>query len=82
MGGKTFPKENEKKLKLKIKELLAHIRSLEKQVAFLMNEIDNIQKPVRTRKKNSPPPQVHDPDAFRKSFLKRFKKEVLGEDEE
>jgi uncharacterized coiled-coil protein SlyX len=81
MGGKTFPKENEKKLKLQIREMQAHIRSLEKQVTFLMNEIENIQKPVRNRKKNEPPP-AHDPDAFRKSFLKKFKREVLGQDEE
>lgn len=81
MGGKVFPKENQKKLNLKIKEMSAHIKYLEKQVNFLLNEIDNIQKPIRSRKKVVAPP-VYDPDAFRKSFLKKFKREVLGQDEE
>lgn len=81
MGGKTFPKEREKKLKLQIREMQAHIRSLEKQVTFLLSELDNLQKPVRVRKKVSAP-DPYDSEAFRKSFLKRFKREVLGEDDE
>jgi hypothetical protein len=77
MSNKTFPKENQKKLNETIRDLKAELRNRDKEIKFLRDEINNITKPARTRK-------VHielEPgsEAWKKDFIRRFKKEVLGE---
>jgi len=70
----TYPKENERKLKLIIKELRAEIRKLLKRIRFLEEELSNVMKPVRVRKKNSTKELTH--EAWRKDFVARIKKSM------
>jgi len=79
MRHKSFPKEGRKKENETIKELRATIKSLEKQVTFLKNEITNIMKPVRDRKPHIDRSKM-DYDEWRKDFIKRWRKDVLGDD--
>lgn len=75
MNRRTFPKENQKKLNQTIRELKAQILKLQKENAFLSSEIDNLVKPTRVRKAH-----VDDsPDQWRVNFIKKFRKDVLGE---
>jgi cell division protein FtsB len=72
---RTFPKENQKKLNQTIRELKAQILKLQKENIFLSSEIDNLVKPARVRKSH-----VNDsPEQWRVNFIKKFKKDVLGE---
>lgn len=77
MRGKTFPKEGSKKLNETIRDLKALLQRKEKEITFLKNEIENIVKPIRTRKSQNRP----EPGSilWRQDFLKRFKKEVLND---
>ena len=77
MRSKTFPKENLKKVNDTVKTLRAKLRKLQKEVDFLRNEIENIVKPVRDRKK-SVKLEVGSAE-WRLDFVQRFKKDVLGE---
>lgn len=78
---KTFPKDGIKKLKETIHKLKAHINFLEKENTFLTQELQNIisQKPDSKARKQ--PEQEQTQDSFRREFVKRFKREVLGETE-
>lgn len=75
MRNRTFPKENQKKLNQTIKELRDELKTKDKEIRFLREEIDNLMKPVRTRKV-----QVEmSEEEKRQDFIRRFKKEVFGE---
>jgi hypothetical protein len=75
---RTFPKENQKKLNQIIRDLKSLLRQKDKEIAFLRSELQNIIKPVRERKAHVEQQNL-DYDAWRKDFVRRFKKEVLGE---
>ena len=77
---KTFPKEGTKKLKETIRDLRALIKQKEKEIKFLMNELENIVKPTRERRGEVERPKPGS-DAWRKDFVRRFKREVLGTEE-
>lgn len=74
---RTFPKENQKKLNETIKELRALLKQKEKQIRFLEEELENLLKPVRTRKKEVK--LEPGSDEWRMDFVKRLKKEVFGD---
>lgn len=77
---RTFPKENQKKLNETIRDLKAELRQKNKEITFLRNEIDNLVKPVRDRKVHVEKEKLSDVE-WRKDFIRRFKREVLGEKE-
>jgi FtsZ-binding cell division protein ZapB len=67
-------------LKETIHKLKAHINLLEKENTFLTQELQNIisQKPgLKTKRK----PEEQTRESFREDFVKRFKRDVLGEKE-
>jgi hypothetical protein len=72
---KTFPKEGIKKDRQTIRDLKALISKLEKEIRFLQRELLATMKPGR-----DPKPDKSDTsfEEWRKDFLARFKKEVLG----
>lgn len=80
MSHRTFPKEGLKKEKETIRELKSKLRQCLKEIQFLKNEIQNIMKPTRDRK-----PHLDKTDfsyeKWRKEFVRRWKKEVLGKEE-
>lgn len=78
MRNRTFPKENQKKLNEIIRDLKALLRKKEKEITFLRNEIDNLVKPSRDRKTHVEKDKLSH-DEWKKDFVRRFKKEVLGE---
>lgn len=78
MRNKTFPKEGRQKDKQTIKDLRDRLRDAEKARDFYKNEIDNLQKPVRPRKGHVDKPALGS-DEWQADFMRRFKKEVLGE---
>lgn len=71
---KTFPKEGIKKDKQTIRDLKAQVNSLEKEIRFLERELLATMRPERVK------PVKADPsfDEWRRDFIKRFQKEVLG----
>lgn len=78
MRSKTFPKENQKKLNETIKDLRAMLRQKDNEIKFLRSEINNIMKPSRDRKQHEEiETQTH--EEWKVDFLKRFKRDVLGE---
>lgn len=71
MKKKTFPKDEEQKLRETIKTLRAERRKLIKENKLLKAEIENIQKPIRKRVVQSPKDEVKsDP---RDEIYKKFK---------
>lgn len=76
MRNRTFPKEHKKKMNETIRDLKAELRQKDKEVRFLQNELENIMKPVRERKVKV---EQLDHDSWKKDFIKRWKKDVLGE---
>lgn len=78
MRNKTFPKENQKKLNQTVSDLKAKLRQVEKERDFYKNEIENLVKPSRSRKVQIEQPKM-DEDVWRADFIKRFKRDVLGE---
>lgn len=83
MSGKriTYPKEGEKKLKETIQKLRAELRKVKKQKRILEEEIANIMKPVRTRKKHIDREKLTS-EEWRKDFMKRFKENLKKRQEE
>lgn len=80
MRNRTFPKENQKKLNETVRDLKAELRARDKEIRFLREEIENLVKPVRTRKAHVE--QVKPTEAeWRADFVRRFKRDVLGEKE-
>ena len=80
MRSKTFPKENQKKINETVRDLKALLRQKDKEIKFLRDEINNITKPVRDRKTHVEQVKLEG-DAWRRDFIKRFKRDVLGETE-
>lgn len=78
MRGKTFPKENQKKLNQTVSDLKAELRQRNKEIKFLREEIQNLTKPVRERKL-SVEQQKPTLEEWKKDFIHRFKRDVLGE---
>lgn len=78
MRNRTFPKENQKKLNETIRGLKAELRQTEKELNFYKKEMENLRKPVRTRKDHVEKPKLTD-EEWNKDFILRFKREVLGE---
>lgn len=78
MRNRTYPKENQKKLNETIREMKALIRKQQKEINFLKEEIENLVKPVRVRKQQIERPEPGS-EAWRQDFIKRFKRDVLGE---
>jgi hypothetical protein len=72
---KTFPKEGTKRDKQTIRELRALLGSQEKEIRFLKQELLNTMRPGREKVETKPEPGFEE---WRKDFLERFKKEVLG----
>lgn len=73
MRNKTFPKENESKLKDTIKKLRSERRELLKRVKFLEDELINLKKPIRSRKVEEPTLSDND---WRKQFYEKFKESL------
>lgn len=77
---RTFPKEGVKKDKETIRDLKAELRQRDKEIRFLRQELEHVAKPARERK-----PHVDQKDRsyedWRKDFLKRHRKEVLGKED-
>lgn len=61
-----------------IRDLKAELRQRDKEIKFLREEIDNLVKPVRVRREHVEPVKLSEAE-WRVDFIKRFKKEVLGE---
>lgn len=78
MRSRTFPKENQKKLNETIRDLKALLRQRDKEITFLRNELQSIMKPTRDRKPHVEIDKLTH-DEWKKDFIRRFKKEVLGE---
>jgi len=78
LRNRTYPKENQKKLNGIIKELKSDNLKLRKERDFYKKELDNLRKPVRTRKGHVEKPKLTD-EEWNKDFILRFKREVLGE---
>lgn len=78
MRNRTFPKENQKKLNETIRDLKALLRQKDKEIKFLRDELDNVMKPVRDRKTHVEKDKITH-DEWRKDFVRRFKRDVLGE---
>lgn len=78
MRNRTYPKENQKKLNETIRELKALVRKQQKEIDFLRAEVENLVKPVRVRRQAIEKPEPGS-DAWRLDFIRRFKKDVLGE---
>lgn len=76
MRHRTFPKENQKKLNETVSELKSMLRQRDKEIRFLRQELDNLTKPVRERK---PHIDKQDQAEWRLDFIRRFKRDVLGE---
>jgi predicted RNase H-like nuclease (RuvC/YqgF family) len=77
LRNRTFPKENQKKLNAIIKELKAVIKQQDKEIRFLKQELEDLIKPVRTRKKEVK--LEPGSEEWKKDFIRRFRKDVLGE---
>lgn len=77
MKHRTFPKEGVQKLKDTVKELRSQINKLEKENRFLMDEIQNVMKPQRSRKLHQDKPRDRNYDEWRKDFMKRMALEVF-----
>lgn len=80
MRHRSYVKEGTKKLKETIRDLRASLRHSEKEIRFLKEELLNIMKPGRDRKKPLPTTEVAFED-WKKDFIKRFNVEVLGKRE-
>ena len=78
---RTFPKENEKKLKDKIQRLRGQINQLQKENRILKDELVNILKPVRKRKSHKEQPKLTS-DEWRKKFVEEVKADLKRRQEE
>jgi predicted nucleic acid-binding Zn-ribbon protein len=78
MRNLTYPKENQKKLNEVIRDLKALLRQKEKEIRFLRDELENLTKPVRDRKTHVEKDKLSQ-DEWRKDFIRRYKRDVLGE---
>ena len=74
-ASRTFPKENEKRLKEQIKDLKAQIIGLEKENRILKEELLNLFKPVRKRNPHKEEPKLTQ-EIWRKRFLDEIKESV------
>lgn len=79
---RTFPKEGIKKDKETIRSLRAELKSKDREIKFLRDELNNVMKPQRTRKPQQVEvtPEVQYED-WKKDFVKRFKRDVLDKKE-
>lgn len=80
MRNRTFPKENQKKLNETIRDLKAELRQRDKEIRFLREEIENLVKPARVRKTHVEQAKLTESE-WRADFVRRFKRDVLGEKE-
>lgn len=78
MRSRTFPKENQKRLNETIRDLKAELRQRDREIKFLRDELDNITKPTRERKTHVEKDKLSQ-EEWRADFIKRFKRDVLGE---
>lgn len=78
MRNRTFPKENQKKMNETIRDLKSELKQRDKHIKFLEQEIENLVKPVRTRRQHVEQPKLTEAE-WKVDFIRRFKKEVLGE---
>lgn len=78
MRNRTFPKENQKKMNEIIRELKSVVKQKDKEIQFLRDELENVVKPQRDRKTHVDKKEVT-VDEWRKDFIRRFKRDVLGE---
>lgn len=76
MHNRNFPRENKKKMNQIIRDLKSKLSQKDKEIKFLHAELENIVKPVRERKPTEKAPTREE---WRRDFLRRFKKDVLGE---
>jgi hypothetical protein len=61
-----------------IRDLKALLRQKEKEIRFLRDELENLTKPVRDRKTHVEKDKLSQ-DEWRKDFIRRYKRDVLGE---
>ena len=71
-GRKTFPKENERKLKDQIQKLKDRLKKVEKENRIMKAELSNIMKPVRKRRRHKEQPKQTF-DIWREQFLAEIK---------
>lgn len=82
MRGRTpvnYPKEGDKKLKETIQVLKSRIRHLTKENKWLRAELENVMKPVRTRKKKIDRELTH--EEWRKKFVRELKEDLAKREE-
>ena len=78
MRGRTYPKENQKRLNETIRDLKAELRQRDKEIKFLRDELDNVTKPAMERRTHVEKDKLSQ-EQWRADFIKRFKRDVLGE---
>lgn len=71
----TYPKDGERKMREDNKQLRMQVSRLRKENSILRNELENIMKPVRTRKEHveQVKPQEMTHEEWRKNFVKQFR---------
>jgi hypothetical protein len=73
----TYPKDKEQKQKDTIQKLRAERRKLLKKIAFLEDELINVQK---HRPRKEPKPEMTR-DEWRKEFARKFKESLKNKEE-
>jgi hypothetical protein len=76
---KVFPKDEEGKTKESKKELKSQLRQALKKIKQLENELENLKKPTRVRKKEVNKPATGSPE-WREDFVRRFKEQQAKDD--
>ena len=76
---KVFPKDEEGKTKESKKELKAQLRAANKRIKQLENELENLKKPTRIRKKEVEKP-ITSTEEWRQDFIRRFKEQQAKND--
>lgn len=78
---KSFPKENERKLKDQIQKLKAKLKQVEKENKVMKAELQNIMKPVRKRRRHKEQPKQTF-EVWREQFLAEVKESFKNRQEE
>lgn len=71
----TYPKDGERKDRETIRQLRKQVSQLRKENSILRNEIENVMKPVRSRKEHveQKSPQVMTENEWRQEFIRKFR---------
>lgn len=74
----TYPKDHERKTRETIRQLKNEVSRLRKRERILMDELNNVMKPVRQRKEHveEKSPKKMTQEEWRSDFMRRFKPEL------